>query len=119
MTWVEKLAVNVNVGDVTPAGPVEEREIYDLGVNGKVCLKIDGTWYDRTRRDIVSVEREDAMTEAQEAALRDLSERYKVPFDPAGFRPTFDLPTGYVAGWIGGDERKLYVGCDPEGRISS
>lgn len=60
MSWVEKLAVNVEVGDVTPAGKVTEKEIYDLGVNGKVCLKIDGTWYNRTRRDIVDVERQDS-----------------------------------------------------------
>jgi len=56
------------------------------------------------------------MTEAQQKALHDLCNRYDVPFDPANFRPTFDLPEGYVAGWIGD---KIYVGCDPEGRISS
>ena len=57
------------------------------------------------------------MTDAQRAALQRLSERYNVPFDEADFRPTFDLPTGYVAGWIGKD--RLYVGCSPEGDISS
>lgn len=55
------------------------------------------------------------MTEAQEAALRDLCARYKVTFDPDNYHPTFDLPTGYVAGWVS----NLYVGCDPDGRISS
>lgn len=38
-----------------------------------------------------------------------------IPYDPYQYRPTFDLPGGYVAGWVG----SLYVGCDPEGRISS
>lgn len=53
---------------------------------------------------------------AQEAALYDRSRRYNVLYDYNGFRPTFDLPKGYVAGWIGD---RIYVGCDPEGRISS
>ncbi len=57
------------------------------------------------------------MTEAQEAALRALCGRYGVPFERTNFPPQFDLPTGYVAGWIGVD--KLYVGCSPEGDISS
>lgn len=56
----------------------------------------------------------------QEVALRALSNRYNVPYNPAWFYPQFDLPAGYVGGWIGGeDDPKLYVGCDPEGRISS
>lgn len=60
------------------------------------------------------------MTEAQEKALRSLCERYGVTFDKDHYHPTFDLPDGYVAGWIGGtDSQKLYVGCDPDGRISS
>lgn len=58
---------------------------------------------------------------AQEAALADLCARYDVAYDPAHYRPGgLGLPAGYVAGWIGGpDARKLFVGCDPEGRISS
>jgi hypothetical protein len=56
------------------------------------------------------------MTEAQREALQDLCDRYKVPFDPATFHARSDLPPGYVAGWIGD---RIYVGCDPEGRISS
>lgn len=59
------------------------------------------------------------MTPEQEAALKDLSTRYNVAFVAEDFWPTFDLPPGYVAGWIGGEERKLYVGCSADGRISS
>lgn len=61
------------------------------------------------------------MTPQQETALRDLCERYKANFDPAKFWHPFDLPPGYVAGWIGepGAPGSIYVGCDPEGRISS
>ncbi len=55
------------------------------------------------------------MTPAQEVALRRLCENYKVPFDPKEYHPKFDLPPGYVAGWVG----PIYVGCDADGRISS
>jgi hypothetical protein len=51
----------------------------------------------------------------QDAALRNLCERYKVSYDPFQYFPRFDLPKGYVAGQVG----PIYVGCDPEGRISS
>ncbi|HET9144028.1 hypothetical protein [Actinophytocola sp.] len=57
--------------------------------------------------------------EAQDTALADLSARYGVLYNPADFSPTFGLPAGWVAGWIGGEARKLYVGCSPEGQISS
>lgn len=57
------------------------------------------------------------MTKAQEDALADLHRRYGVAFDPSTFHPQFDLPAGYVAGWVG--ENKLYVGVSPEGDISS
>lgn len=78
------------------------------------------------------------MTDEQRAALAALCERYKVPFDEHDYTAQFDLPEGYVAGWIGGGAHGLrrvpigrdfewqrhagttiYVGCDPEGRISS
>lgn len=55
------------------------------------------------------------MTPQQREALQRLCERYKVPFDPGAFAPRFDLPAGYVAGWVG----PIFVGCSPEGRISS
>lgn len=57
------------------------------------------------------------MTEAQEKALADLHGRYGVPFDPSTFHPQFDLPEGWVAGWVG--IGRIYVGVSPEGQISS
>lgn len=64
------------------------------------------------------------MTDAQEAAIRDLCERYGVEYRAGDYAPTFDLPKGYVAGFVGGyeiqtDRPTLYIGCDAEGRISS
>jgi hypothetical protein len=55
------------------------------------------------------------MTGKQEEALRALCERFSVPFNAEDFRPRFDLPKGYVAGQVG----PIYVGCAPDGRISS
>jgi hypothetical protein len=71
------------------------------------------------------------MNAKQEAALRSLCERYNVRFVAAHYHPQFDLPPGYVAGWVGGIEHApkpsgrnspkvtIYVGCSPEGEISS
>jgi hypothetical protein len=73
------------------------------------------------------------MTAAQEATLRRLCDGYKVTFDTADYHPQFDLPTGYVAGWIGGPEHAgafndagerilggtIYVGVAPNGDASS
>lgn len=53
------------------------------------------------------------MTDTQRTALQKLCERYSVLFDETNYRPQFDLPTGYVAGWVG----PLYVGCGPGGDI--
>lgn len=55
------------------------------------------------------------MRTAQRYALERLCERFKVAFDGDNFKPTFDLPTGFVAGRVG----PIYVGCSPEGEISS
>ena len=55
------------------------------------------------------------MNDLQRAALQRLCDGYNVPFDEANYMPTFDLPSGYVAGWVG----PIYVGCDTEGVISS
>lgn len=55
------------------------------------------------------------MTPQQEEALRALCGRYHVEFSPENFRYAFGLPKGYVAGQVG----PIYVGCDPDGRISS
>ena len=61
------------------------------------------------------------MTRRQEASLRALCARYgqEFRFRDYGFR--FDLPVGYVAGWVGGSggSQPIYVGVDPEGRVSS
>jgi hypothetical protein len=62
------------------------------------------------------------LTEAQDTALHGLCDRYGVDYSPAHYTPQFDLPPGYVAGWVGGPERPkptIYVGCDPHGGISS
>ena len=55
------------------------------------------------------------MTTEQEQALRACCDRFHVPFDPEAYRPAFDLPEGWVAGWVG----PIYVGCSPEGDIHS
>ena len=55
------------------------------------------------------------MTNEQRDALAYLCERYGVPFNEANYVPQFDLPAGYVAGWV----RDIYVGCDENGHISS
>lgn len=55
------------------------------------------------------------MTPQQQVALSDLCSRYGVTFNDNDYHPQFDLPTGYVAGWVG----PIYVGCSPEGEISS
>lgn len=78
------------------------------------------------------------MTDSQRESLTALCERYNVEFREDDYRPQFDLPTGWVGGWVGGpkhgmirttdeygDEWRrtrdttIYVGCDPEGHISS
>lgn len=60
------------------------------------------------------------MSEAQEKALRDLCERYRVDFDPAHYLPAmFGLPSGYVSGWVGGVVTTIYVGVGPLGEVSS
>ena len=55
------------------------------------------------------------MTKEQEATLRCLCDGYKVTFDAADYHPQFDLPTGYVAGWVG----TIYIGVAPNGDASS
>lgn len=63
------------------------------------------------------------MNDKQREALKGLCERYNVPFEESNYRPTFDLPEGWVAGWVGnivnGFFNGIYVGCSPEGHISS
>lgn len=57
------------------------------------------------------------MTPAQTAALLALCERYSVQFDPSDYAPQFDLPEGYVAGWVGGGQDTIYVGVSPDGDV--
>ena len=64
------------------------------------------------------------LTFLQDVALAAICERYHVDYRPEHYQPTFDLPEGYVAGWVGGaDIQKtqptIYVGCSPEGQMSS
>ncbi len=77
------------------------------------------------------------LTEAQEATLRKLCDRYAVEFDPAHYAVYSDtavmLP-GWAEGWIGGSNHAnpdymqptepvgkptLYVGVSPEGEAHS
>lgn len=55
------------------------------------------------------------MNEKQREALGALCERYGTEFSEDKFRPVFDLPRNWVAGWAD----PIYVGCDPKGNISS
>ena len=61
-----------------------------------------------------------SLTDGQREALARLCDRYNVEFDESNFLPAWDLPKGWVSGWVGGnEERCLYVGCSPEGEIHS
>lgn len=99
-------------------------DAFDKGSDGGVCCRAcygpDAGVYDAVVSDPMVKVEVLAMNTAQEAALRGLSDRYHVTFNAADFKPAFDLPDGWVAGWIGGTEyQALYVGCSPEGGISS
>lgn len=71
------------------------------------------------------------MNDAQRAALRNLCEGFKVPFDESHY---FTYPAdgwmmpGWCEGWLGGSEHSadrdgrggtIYVGCSPEGGCHS
>lgn len=47
------------------------------------------------------------MSSQQNEALQNLCKRYDVPFDPLHYTSQWDLPEGYLAGWIGGPEHAL------------
>lgn len=66
------------------------------------------------------------LTDAQTEKLQILCDRYKVEFHPDDYQPAFDLPDGWVAGWVGGplhagvesagfNVKTIYVGVSPEG----
>lgn len=61
------------------------------------------------------------MNAKQRTALQKLCDRYNVQFVESDYVVNpFDLPAGWVCGWIGGgSDPKLFVGCSPEGHISS
>ena len=56
------------------------------------------------------------LTPAQRTSLYELCQLYDVPFYPAAFSWSFDLNPGWVSGWIGD---AVFVGCSPDGEISS
>jgi hypothetical protein len=75
-------------------------------------------------KDLLLAAAEAGQTEEQARALFAICERYHVTYDPDHYKPAFDLPKGYVAGWVGGygiqkSHPTIYVGCSPEGAISS
>lgn len=55
------------------------------------------------------------MTAAQRETIAQLAEGFGVPVDPDTFIGRFDLPDGWVAGWVG----PIYVGISPEGDAHS
>lgn len=55
------------------------------------------------------------MTPEQQEAIKRLCRNYQTEYRPENYGPAFDLPDGWVAGWIG----PIYCGIDPEGNISS
>lgn len=67
------------------------------------------------------------LTEAQEATLRKLCERYHVGFDPSHYMVWSDtavMMPGWAEGWVGGYEHQtrshtIYVGVSPEGEAHS
>lgn len=60
-----------------------------------------------------------ALTSPQRAALKRLHN--DGPFDEFAFKPSFDLPSGYVAGWVTHSDQTpwLYVGVSQTGEVSS
>jgi hypothetical protein len=55
------------------------------------------------------------MTEQQRAKIEQRCKEYRIPFVEADWRRPFDLPDGWVAGWLG----STYVGVSPEGDMHS
>tara|TARA_Y100000310_G_C20352542_1_gene655075 strand:- start:119 stop:298 length:180 start_codon:yes stop_codon:yes gene_type:complete len=59
------------------------------------------------------------MTGKQIKSLRSICDRFEVEFDSNNFPEAGNLdglPDGYVCGWVG---TSIYIGCSPEGEISS
>ena len=91
----------LSTSEVAATSPVYRASLIAAGVHETCCLPLP-----------------------QEQALRALCDRYRVGYDPPHYRPAFDLPKVYVACCCGGPDIQaehptIYVGCSPEGRISS
>ncbi|MGH3522380.1 MAG: hypothetical protein ACRDU4_06025 [Mycobacterium sp.] len=59
------------------------------------------------------------LTAAQCGRLHTLCGAYQVEFDETDYLPAFDLPPGWVSGWVGGARNAwltLFVGVSPEGQ---
>jgi len=97
---------------------IEHAEEYDAVVIDVEHL-VDGE-HDRVvqRVPVDEVEHIDlppGWTIAQYAVLTRRCEQLGVVFDFDSYRPAFDLPAGYLAGWLG----TIYVGIAPDGAVSS
>lgn len=67
------------------------------------------------------------LTGPQRDRLRDLCARYGVAFRESDYVAAFDLPQGWVSGWVGGADhgetgpgkQTLFVGVSPDGDAHS
>ena len=86
---------------------------------------INGFWqtvgetFDEAHDGVPVADALDRFTPAQRDRLVALCIAYGVEFVEDHYWPQFDLPPGYVAGWIGGRPGTLYVGVDEDGVASS
>jgi hypothetical protein len=94
----------ITVKDEIDAYDVQEA-LYEYGGEGVEPLKETWEFANGYHR----------MTTKQRDKLWELCGGSNVPFNEENYKSTFDLPHGYVAGWVG----KVYYGVDPEGRASS
>lgn len=110
-------------GENSDESAAEAIEFYmGLAVNDHddVLTLVREYWYavPKPLRDLLEYN-EEGLTMAQHVALSGLCQRYNVAFSSEHYAPQFDLPDGYVAGWIGGAPGTLYVGCSEDGEVSS
>lgn len=66
-------------------------------------------WQDWLNRHVLVNNLE--MTVAQRDRLQELCRNYRVDFKEENYTKQFDLPEGWVAGWVG----PIYVGVSPQG----
>lgn len=101
---------------------VEARLCPSCGHDHEACTVCCGDWLRPTTTVTERADGKPRMTNAQRDRLWALCGGYNVPFREDDYHPTFDLPDGWVAGWIGGcvtGRRTLYVGVSPEGESHS